>query len=42
MGKLKYQRLCWDVHDFKQGYQPRTNLVKDEKGVLVTDSEYFG
>ena len=23
--------------DFKKGYQPRTNIVKDEKGDLVTD-----
>ena len=22
---------------FKKGYQPRTNIVKDEKGDLVTD-----
>jgi len=26
------------IHDFKKGYQPRTNTVKDEKGDLVTDS----
>ena len=24
--------------DFKKGYQPRTNIVKDEKGDLVADS----
>jgi hypothetical protein len=24
--------------DFKKGYQPRTNIVKDEKGDFVTDS----
>jgi len=24
--------------DFKKGYQPRTNIVKDERGDLVTDS----
>jgi hypothetical protein len=23
--------------DFKKGYHPRTNIVKDEKGDLVTD-----
>jgi hypothetical protein len=32
----------WDPHrgisDFKKGYQPRTNIVKDEKGDLVADS----
>jgi len=30
-----------DLHrgnnDFKRGYQPRTNIVKDEKGDMVTD-----
>ena len=25
------------IYDFKKGYQPRTNTVKDEKGYLVTD-----
>jgi len=25
------------VIDFKKGYQPRTNIVKDEKGDLVAD-----
>jgi hypothetical protein len=28
-----YNCIC----DFKKGYQPRTSVVKDEKGVLVTD-----
>jgi hypothetical protein len=26
------------INDFKKGYQPRTNAVKDEKGDLVADS----
>ena len=26
------------ISDFKNGYQPRTNIVKDKKGELVTDS----
>jgi len=26
------------ISDFKKGYQPRTNRIKDEKGDLVTDS----
>jgi len=26
------------VHDFKKGYQPRTIIVKDEKGDLLADS----
>jgi hypothetical protein len=25
------------ISDFKKGYQPRTNIVKDKKGDLVTD-----
>ena len=25
------------ISDFKKGYQPRTNVVKDEKGDLVAD-----
>ena len=27
-----------DINDFKNGYQPRTNVVKDEKSDLVADS----
>jgi hypothetical protein len=26
------------IHDFKKGYQPRSNLVKDENGNLLADS----
>jgi hypothetical protein len=26
------------ISEFKKGYRPRTNIVKDEKGDLVTDS----
>jgi len=26
------------INDFKKGYQPKTNLVKDDKGDLVADS----
>jgi hypothetical protein len=29
--------LFWGINDLKNGYQPRTNIVKDEKGDLVTD-----
>ena len=29
------------INDFKEGYQSRTNIVKDEKGDLVTDSRSF-
>jgi len=30
--------LCRGISDFKKGYQPRCNIVKDEKGDLVADS----
>jgi len=30
--------LCRGISDFNKGYQPRTNLVKDEKYDLVVDS----
>ena len=37
--KIKNIRdLYRDISDFKKGYQPRINIVKDEKGDLVTDS----
>jgi hypothetical protein len=37
--KIKIIRnLYRDISDFKKGYQPRTNIVKDEKGDMVTDS----
>jgi hypothetical protein len=26
------------IHEFKRGYQPRSNLVKDENGDLLADS----
>jgi len=36
--KMKNIRdLYRDINDFKKGYQPRTNIVKDKKGDLVTD-----
>ena len=34
----KIRDLCRGSIDFKKGYQPRTNMVKDEKGDLVADS----
>jgi hypothetical protein len=30
--------LCRCISDFKEGYQPGTNIVKDIKGDLITDS----
>ena len=34
----KITDLCRGINDFKKDYQPRTNIVKDKKGDLVTDS----
>jgi len=37
--KIKNIRdLYRGINNFKKGCQPRTNIVKDEKGVLVADS----
>ena len=30
--------MCRGISDFKKGYQPRSDVVQDEKGDLVTDS----
>jgi hypothetical protein len=30
--------LCRGINEFKRGYQPRSNLVKDENGNLFEDS----
>jgi hypothetical protein len=32
------RNLYRGINEFKNGYQPRTNLVKDEKGGLLADS----
>ena len=37
-GKIKNIRDLRGIIDFKKGYQPRTNIVKDETGDLVTGS----
>ena len=34
----KIRDLYRVISDFEKGYQPRTNIVKDKKGDLVTDS----
>jgi len=40
--KIKNIRnLYRGIGDFEKGYQPRTNIVKDGKGDLVTDSYGF-
>ena len=37
--KIKNIRdLYRGINDFKKGYQPRTDIIKDEKGDLVADS----
>ena len=36
--KIKNNRdLCRGISDLKNGYQPRTKIVKNEKGELLTD-----
>jgi hypothetical protein len=30
--------LCREINEFKRGHQPRSNLVKDENGDLLADS----
>jgi hypothetical protein len=35
--KYRISDLQRGTNDFKKGYQPRTNMVKDEKGDLVAD-----
>ena len=31
------------MNDFKKGYQPRTNILKDEQGDLLADPpQYYG
>jgi len=38
--KVKNIRYLYrGISDFKKGYQPRTDIVKDEKGNLVADSQ---
>ena len=34
----RISNLYRSINDFKKGYQPRTNVVKDEKSVVVTGS----
>jgi flagellar basal body rod protein FlgC len=39
----KVRDLYRGFNDFKKGYQPRTIIVKDEKGDLIADSpQYYG
>ena len=34
MGVKNVRDLCRGISDFKKGYQPRTNIINDEKGDL--------
>jgi len=36
--KKNINDLYRDINDFKEDYQPRTNIAKDEKGDLFADS----
>jgi len=41
--KKKIVRVFYrGISDFKKGYQPKTNIVKDEKGGVVVDFQYIG
>ncbi|PNF31838.1 hypothetical protein B7P43_G08902 [Cryptotermes secundus] len=33
--------LCRGLNDFKRGYHPSSNLVKDENGDLLADSHHI-
>jgi hypothetical protein len=33
--KKNLRNLCRGINEFKNGYQPRTNLLKDENGDLA-------
>jgi hypothetical protein len=37
----KIRDKCKGINKFKRGYQPRSNLVKDENGDLLADSHKF-
>jgi hypothetical protein len=39
--KKSIRDLYRGISDFKKGYQPRTNTVKDEKGDFVVDPTAF-
>jgi hypothetical protein len=36
--KINFRDLYRGLNEFKKGYQPRSNLVKDENGDLLVDS----
>jgi hypothetical protein len=29
------------INEFKKGYQPRVNIIKDESGILLTEDCYW-
>jgi hypothetical protein len=34
--------LCGGISDFKEGYQPETSIIKDEKGDIIRFQQCFG
>jgi len=41
--KIKNIRVLYrSINNFKKGYQPRTNIEKEENGDLVRLPQYFG
>jgi len=36
--RTKISETYRGINEFKKGYQPRTNIVKDENGDLIADS----
>jgi hypothetical protein len=39
MVRSEYKRLVMGINDFKKCYKPQTNIVKDDKGDMVMDSQ---
>jgi len=37
-----FRDMYWGIIDLKKGYQPRTNIVKDERGDMGRLPQYFG
>jgi hypothetical protein len=41
-GRIRTAETClWAINEFKKGYHPRTNSVKDERGNLLADPQKF-
>jgi hypothetical protein len=37
--KTKILKICTETNEFKKGYQPRINIIKDENGNLLADPQ---